>query len=87
MTEDAAEYEQHAQNIDAAVAVILDLLTIGAKFYPPLAAAIPFLSMFIKYEAHKLKGGLADGTIVPDGHGGLVPITNSRYDPKTGRFL
>ncbi len=82
-----ASTEDHAQNIDVAVAVLLDLLKVGAKFYPPLAAAMPILSMFIKYQAYKIKGGLADGTIVPDGAGGWVPITNSRYDPKTGRFL
>ena len=27
------------------------------------------------------------GKIVPDGQGGWVPESNSRYDPKTGEFL
>ena len=27
------------------------------------------------------------GRIVPDGQGGWVPESNSRYDPKTGEFL
>ena len=87
MTTTPADYEQYAENIDKGAAVILDLLKVGAKLYPPLAAAIPILSMFIRLQAHKIKVGLADGTIVPDGAGGLVPITNSRYDPKTGQFL
>jgi hypothetical protein len=37
--------------------------------------------MFIAFEASKLKIGIANGTIVPDGHGGLVPNTNSRVMP------
>jgi hypothetical protein len=68
----AGEIQAHARNIDTAVTIILDLLKVGAGFYPPLAAAAPVLSMFINYEAHKLKSGLADGTILPDGHGGFV---------------
>jgi len=27
------------------------------------------------------------GKIVPDGQGGWVPESNSRYDPKTGEFI
>jgi hypothetical protein len=67
--------------IDAAVAVLSDLLKVGATFYPPLAVASPAISMFIAFEASKLKIGIANGTIVPDGHGGLVPNTNSRVMP------
>ena len=27
------------------------------------------------------------GAIVPDGHGGFVPASNSRFDPATGEFI
>lgn len=30
---------------------------------------------------------VASGKIVPDGRGGYVPTSNSKYDPKTGQFL
>lgn len=33
------------------------------------------------------QGGQQDVQIIPDGRGGFVPITNSRYDPRTGEFL
>lgn len=75
------EFQAHAKNIDTAVTIILDLLKVGGAFYPPLGAASPVVSMFINYEAHKLKAGLADGTIVPDNRGGFVPNTNSRVMP------
>jgi hypothetical protein len=64
--------QQHAANIDMAVATILDLLKIGATFYPPLGVAAPAISMFINFEAHKLKSGLANGSVLPDGQGGFV---------------
>jgi hypothetical protein len=70
-----------SDEIDMAEAAILDLLKIGSAVYPQLAAAAPVISMFIRLETHKIKIGLADGTIVSDGHGGLVPITNSRIMP------
>jgi hypothetical protein len=73
--------------IDMAEAAILDLLKVGAVFYPPLAPAIPLISGILKFQTTVIRNGLADGSIVPDGAGGLVPITNSHYDPKTGRFL
>jgi hypothetical protein len=68
----AGDVQQHAANIDMAVATILDLLKIGATFYPPLSIAAPAISMFINFEAHKLKTGLADGSVLPDGQGGFV---------------
>jgi hypothetical protein len=73
--------------IDQAGTIILDLLKIGASFYPPLAVAAPIISSFIKIEGAKLKTGLAAGTILPDGQGGFVPASNSPYDRKTGEFL
>lgn len=70
-----------------AVEAMLDLITIGEQFYRPLALVSPFLRAFVKWQAHKIKVGVRDGTILPDGHGGFVPASNSRYDPKTGQFL
>jgi hypothetical protein len=75
------------EEIDAGVTLLIDAMKLGEFLDPKLASAVPFVTMFLRYEAHKLKVGLASGAIVPDGHGGLVPITNSRYDPATGEFL
>ena len=76
-----------AAEIDKAVAIVDKLLTIAASFYLPLKLALPFIMMGVRYEAGKLERGLADGSLVSDGHGGIVPVSNSRYDPKTGQFL
>lgn len=35
----------------------------------------------------KLNRVTAPLQVVSDGAGGFVPVTNSRYDPKTGQFL
>jgi hypothetical protein len=39
---------------------------------------LPFLCAFIP---------LQPAPLVPDGQGGWVPVTNSRYNPATGQFL
>lgn len=69
------------------VAVVDALIDLGGLFYGPLRFAAPLIKGEIWREANKLKSGLTSGTIVPDGHGGYVPVDNSKYDPKTGRFL
>ena len=69
------------------VRVFEDALTLAAQFYPPLAIASPILNWIVAYEVGKLQAGIANGTIIPDGKGGYVPVTNSHYDPKTGEFL
>jgi hypothetical protein len=83
-----------AAEIDRDVAILLDglkvILRAGAKVYPPLEMAVlaePIIAFVIKHQAAKLKAGLADGSIISDGHGGFVPATNSRYDPNTGFFV
>jgi hypothetical protein len=58
--------------IDHVATVVIDLISVGADFYPPLAVAVPVLSFFVKNEAAKLKTGLASGVLVPDGRGGFV---------------
>ena len=74
--------------IDEGVAVMGELVKVIGQLYAPAAAAAPFIMMLVKLEAWKLKAGLADGSLVSDGTPfGVVPKTNSRYDPKTGRFL
>jgi len=79
--------DSHDAKIDGAVAVINELLKLGALFYGPLGFAYPFIMKVVSGEAEKLKDGLAGGTIIPDGHGGFVPGSNSRYDAKTGQFV
>jgi hypothetical protein len=76
-----------AEDIDRAVAVLQDIVKIGAAAYPPLQFAVPLLNAFVAHEGHKLKVGIATGAIVSDGKGGFVPASNSRYDPITGKFL
>jgi hypothetical protein len=67
------------KNIDIGVICLLDLLKVAAAINPEVAVAAPYISMFINYQAHHIKAGVADGSIVPDDHGGLVPVTNSHY--------
>jgi hypothetical protein len=83
-----------AEEIDRDVAILLDGLKVifraGAKVYPPLEMAVlaePLIAFMIRHQAAKIKAGLADGSIIPDGRGGFVPATNSRYDPRTGFFV
>jgi hypothetical protein len=78
---------KYDQTIDEVSTILQDTIGIVTSVYPAFAIAAPFLKGFIKTEAHKLKNGLADGTMVPDGEGGFVPNTNSKYDPKTGKFI
>lgn len=59
--------------------VMMDL----AKGFPPLGTAEKALEAFIFI--NKLTA--PRGPVVPDGRGGYVPESNSRYDPKTGEFL
>lgn len=60
------------EDIDRVEAILLDLVTIGAEFYPPMAIAVPLLQAIVKYEGMKIKAGLANGTIIADGSGGFV---------------
>lgn len=60
--------------IDHVATVVIDLISVGADFYPPLAVAVPVLSFFVKNEAAKLKTGLASGVLVPDGRGALLAV-------------
>ena len=76
-----------SDEIDKAVAIVEQLLGIAAGFYLPLKLALPFIMIGVRFEAGRLKSGLANGSLVPDGRGGIVPASNSKYDPKTGAFL
>ena len=60
------------EDVDRMEAVMIDLLKVGATFYPPLALATPILTAIIKDYGVKLRVGLADGTVVSDGQGGFV---------------
>lgn len=73
--------------IDMVEAALLDLLKIGSVAYPSLALAAPLIAIWLKFQFHKLRIGIADGSIVSDGMGGLVPAHGqSIYDPITGIF-
>ena len=75
------------EEIDRAAQAIIDVIDAAAKIWPQLRLARPLIVAFIRYEAYKLKRGIEDGTVVPDGAGGWVPASNSRYNPRTGRFI
>ena len=78
---------EQSGTIDEVVLIISKALKVAAMAYPPIAPAIPVLNAVIALEARKLKGGLADGSIVPDSQGGFIPAHGqSIFDPKTGRF-
>jgi hypothetical protein len=61
--------------LDQAGAILIDLLKVGASFYPPLAIAAPVVTSIIKLQTASLKAGLAAGEILPDGQGGFVSKT------------
>lgn len=77
----------HEQQIDEGVALVSTLLDDGALFYPRLAVLKPLIMFLARREAAYLKSGLDNGSIVPDGAGGFVPATNSRFNPRTGEFI
>jgi hypothetical protein len=74
-------------DIDKSVAIVDALLGDLAAIYPPASLALPFIKALVGLEAWKLKVGLNNGSLVSDGKGGIVPASNSKYDPKTGVFL
>jgi hypothetical protein len=82
-----------SDEIDRLEAILIDALRLGAKLAPPplnvlLPITLPVLEYFVRHRIiAPMKIGIANGTIVSDGHGGFVPATNSRYDPKTGEFI
>ena len=69
------------EDIDRTEAIMIDLLRIGATFYPPLALATPILTAIIKDYGVNLRTGLADGSVIPDGQGGFV-TTAWANDPR-----
>ena len=60
------------EEIDRGVAGIIEVIDDAAKIWPQIMLWRPLVAAFIRYEAHKLKAELADGTVVPDGAGGFV---------------
>lgn len=78
---------QTPAEIDRDVDILIKLLTFVSKFYAPLAVALPTVTNLIRLAAVALKSGIAQGTLVFDGKGGIVPATNSHYDQKTGKFI
>jgi hypothetical protein len=93
------EVEAHAQTLSALASSILTGLASGkydreiaftermltelGVVFPPARMAERGLEVFLfinKWTAPR-------GPVVPDGRGGWVPESNSRYDPATGEFL
>jgi hypothetical protein len=50
--------------------------------FPPAAEVEKSLEIFLLINTLT-----APSEVVPDGRGGFVPSTNSKYDPETGKFL
>lgn len=80
------------EDLDRAEGVLIDLVRCGVKFAPPpyntmLSLVLPLIESFVRHQVAQVKTGIADGSIISDGRGGFVPNTNSRFNPKTGKFL
>jgi len=78
---------EHDGQITQTVSKIAEALDLAAGVWPALAPVFRTIRAFVLLEGQNLIAGLHDGSIVPDGQGGFVPVTNSRFDPKTGKFL
>lgn len=65
------------------IAITEQLLTEAGIAVPQFALAEKAFKIFLWIN----KTTAPAGRIVPDGQGGWVPESNSRYDPKTGEFL
>lgn len=61
-----------SEEIDLAETAAIDLLMIAGAGRTNIAIASPFLRAGIRFLFHKLRVGIADGDIVPDGQGGFV---------------
>lgn len=73
--------------IDAGVDAVISILRLVSLFSPRLRRSLPLVSWILHREASKLKAGIADGSIIPDGQGGLIPAHGqSEVDPVTGFF-
>jgi hypothetical protein len=68
---------------DDEVKVTEEILNKIGVLFPPVAQAEKALEIFLWINRVTAPAG----RIVPDGRGGYVPETNSRYDPETGEFL
>ena len=67
---------------DSEVAITENILAEVGVVWPPAIVIDEALQAFLLF--NKLT---APARVVPDGAGGYVPSTNSRYNPKTGEFI
>lgn len=67
---------------DKQIGAVQRLLGLLGAVWPPAKLVSRALSAFVM-----LNRVTAPGEIVADGLGGFVSASNSRFDPKTGRFL
>lgn len=68
---------------DKQVAFAENMLSELGLVFPPAAMVERGIEVFLIIN----KMTAPRGPIVPDGQGGWVPESNSRYDPKTGQFI
>lgn len=61
--------------IDEAVTVITDVISVASLANPVVGAAAPLITEFIQAWADNLKAGIAAGEIIDDGRGGFVTKT------------
>ena len=72
-----------AGQYDEEVKAIRDALQKIGIAFPPAEVLNRALGVFLVVN----RLSVPIGPVVPDGQGGMVPASNSRYDPKTGKFL
>lgn len=72
-----------AGKYDRQLVAVQRLLGLLGTVWPPAKLVSRALSAFVLLN----RVTAPSGPVVADGNGGFVPESNSRYDPKTGRFL
>jgi hypothetical protein len=93
------DVEQHAATVSAMAAALLsglasgkydkevafteDMLSELGLVFPLAGAVEKALQVFLVINNMTAPRG----PVVPDGRGGYVPASNSRYNPKTGEFI
>ncbi len=99
MNPTVGEVRKNAETMSAMVSALLtglakgeyaDEVAVTEKLLTGIGIAIPQFTMVEKALEIFLwinKATAPSARIVPDGHGGWVPESNSRYNPQTGEFL
>ncbi len=67
--------------------IIRKVVTVVAFFSPKARKLAPLIGALLSALEEDFTQSVESGKIIPDGRGGWVPKVNSKFDPKTGRFL